>query len=335
MTRLERPSAVPLIVKQFCVHRPELAYAEIRGHLGYLLGDDAHEAMVGTALYNLSDGHMWKIPVELFHANLSTWSALLEALVHVGYATIAEGELVNSCDVYDALDDELVPMSTRLQTVKRMCTQAASKFLDDELSHRPPEITMDHMNLAAYVKPSIADEPEPLESVRRMLHPDSSDPSYADVPKNRRWRRRFCRRRVMRAWLSPCCQERPGFGGESVVIRLSSDPLEQLQMPNNHGTCMRLSGAKEDRRLLFGYVTDINKRMAIMRKADGTLMGRQMYAISKAGLHSGLSFPYGHPQVDMLFRKYTNHLQRLLGLEHTDSLAPDGLTAPAHDDWVP
>jgi len=133
-------------------------------------------------------------------------------------------------------------------------------------------------------------------------------------PLNRNWLR-LQRRVNRRAWLEGMTKETALQGGAPVRLHVELDPLEALRMGTVVGSCTGLGGS-------FAYsaaatVLDLNKHVVYGRTARGTVLARQVVALSDdEQLVCFEVYPLGVPDdLKRLFREFDLEFAARLGVE--------------------
>lgn len=104
------------------------------------------------------------------------------------------------------------------------------------------------------------------------------------------------------------------IGGRALRLAIEQDPLEVLRLGTYVGSCRALGGGFDVD--AAGIALDVNKRVVYARDAAGSVVARQLVAVSEAGELVGYwVYPAGVPaSVAALFREYDERLAAHLGL---------------------
>jgi hypothetical protein len=114
------------------------------------------------------------------------------------------------------------------------------------------------------------------------------------------------------AWLAGITTQGSVEGLGELTLAVETDPLEALKAGTSVGTCLGRGGGFSSS--AAAIVLDVNKQVVYARDARGSILGRQLVAISEAG-ELVCFHPYGHTDaLQPLFRTFDRELSSRLGL---------------------
>jgi hypothetical protein len=165
---------------------------------------------------------------------------------------------------------------------------------------------------------------ENRRGLRRLLqaHWSGQRQYLLEHPASREWLRRHPELDV-RLWTEGLEHTAllPGLG--SVTIALERDPIEALRLGTLTGTCLGIGGLCDYS--AAAVVLDVNKQVLYARSERGTVLARQIVAISEEGhLVCFHVYPAGtSPELHAAFRELDRRLAAALGLPLLGSSASD------------
>jgi hypothetical protein len=141
----------------------------------------------------------------------------------------------------------------------------------------------------------------------------AGNPDYLrDHPASQRW---FARhpKVVADRWLNPPAQAFPNCNGGTVTLAFEKDPLEVLRLGNYVGSCLSLGGLQSNSAV--ATLLDVNKQVVYARDENGTVVGRQIVALSAGDEIVAFSvYPKVSKELASAFREYDRMLSRHLEL---------------------
>ena len=147
-------------------------------------------------------------------------------------------------------------------------------------------------------------------------------------PKNQAWIAAARARLDPDAWLAPR-RIAARIGERACVLAAEDDPLEALRMGIPFDTCLSLRSGINAASAVLNAV-DVNKRVLYLRAQDGTILARQLVAVSadhrllRYRVYTAFSGEEDD-EAERLFARFTEELRLAAGLELTDEGAPPAL----------
>lgn len=147
-------------------------------------------------------------------------------------------------------------------------------------------------------------------------------------PKNQAWIAAARARLDPDAWLAPR-RVAARIGDRACVLAAEDDPLEALRMGIPFDTCLSLRNGVNAASAVLNAV-DVNKRVLYLRAQDGTILARQLLAVSadhrllRYRVYTAFSGEEDD-EAEQLFARFTEQLRLAAGLELSDEGAPAAL----------
>ncbi len=157
-------------------------------------------------------------------------------------------------------------------------------------------------------------------------HP--GQPIAPTLPRNTAWLGRASARMRTDAWLAPQLRTLE-FAGARHTLCIEHDPLEVLRMGIPFGTCLSLgTGFNADSTVL--NAVDINKRVLYLRDARGSVIARQLIAVSSDFGLLGYRLYCAHklddrPEIAAAFQALCRELADACGLPLADDGEPEAI----------
>ena len=157
-------------------------------------------------------------------------------------------------------------------------------------------------------------------------HP--GQPIAPTLPRNHAWLARAADRMRTDAWLAPQVRTLE-LAGARYTLCVEHDPLEVLRMGIPFGTCLALAtGFNADSTVL--NAVDINKRVLYLRDARGSVIARQLIAVSSDFGLLGYRLYCAHdleerPEITAAFHALCGELADACGLPLVDHGDPDAI----------
>lgn len=192
----------------------------------------------------------------------------------------------------------LVRIERRLRRERVLAWERA---LAERLAHNLPEA----------LRPRVADPAQlPLIGALAALRPSIraiawrllEGETFADDPAHAAWRRRMEARGLrLDPWLEPSVERRAvSPAGRELTVRIERDPVEIFQMGRWFDTC--LSPGEMNFFSVVANAADQNKRLAVVRDAQGVAQGRCLLALTSKGTMVAF-YVYAHEERDWIVRQ--------------------------------
>lgn len=134
-------------------------------------------------------------------------------------------------------------------------------------------------------------------------------------------------------WTDGLERRHPANDHREVVIRIEQDPLEVLKMGTYVGSCLGLGGGLSYS--AAAVLLDVNKRVLYARDEQGTVIARQLVAISDDNRLVPFSvYPQSAPpSLQLAFDRYDTDLASALGISRVDPSQPYEIENVLSHEW--
>ena len=202
------------------------------------------------------------------------------------------------------------------------------ELLRDAIGVAPPTLTPAWRDALRFYLGAADRNRALLGQLLRFAAAHPGQPIAPTLPRNHAWLARAAAHMRTDAWLAP--QQRTlELAGARHTLRIEDDPLEVLRMGIPFGTCLALgTGFNADSTVL--NAVDINKRVLYLRDARGSVIARQLIAVSSdfrlLGYHLYCAHKLDdHPEIADAFQALCLSLADACGLSLVDHGDPEAI----------